>query len=177
MAAVPPLRAGRLVVRMVGGAPKAVENFVLLCTGAKGKGKEVPFLHYRGTRAHRAVRDFMFQMGDISKKADGSGGEAAVNPKGFKEEKGGLKRKFDRLGLVAMAKRDGGGAKLNSQFFVTLKADLPKLSGKYVVVGEVEEDGFSLLERINAEVARPEGDDGAGPLQSLVVAECGVLEE
>lgn len=171
---VKPLRAGRLVVRMLdsGGAPKAVENFVLLCTGAKGAGKDAPRLHYKGTRFHRAVRDFVVQGGDNSKRGDGSGGESAFG-RPLKEEKGGLKRKFDRLGLVAMAKRDGGGAKLNSQFFVTLKAELPQLTGKYVVVGEVEEECFPLLDRINAEVARPESE--GGPAQDLVVADCGVL--
>jgi peptidyl-prolyl isomerase D len=43
-------------------APKAVENFLALCTGEKGisKGSKKP-LHFKGSRFHRIVKDFVCQ--------------------------------------------------------------------------------------------------------------------
>ena len=49
-------------------APKAAQNFKILCTGEKGKGKKSGKpLQYRGVRFHRIVKGFVCQGGDIVK--------------------------------------------------------------------------------------------------------------
>lgn len=48
-------------------APKAVENFLVLCTGEKGtsKASKKP-LHFKGSRFHRIVEDFVCQGSELS---------------------------------------------------------------------------------------------------------------
>ena len=40
-------------------APKTAENFRCLCTGEKGKTKSGKALHFKGTKFHRIISDFM----------------------------------------------------------------------------------------------------------------------
>ena len=57
-------------------APNAVENFIHLCLGDKGKakGSGVP-LHYQGVRFHRLVPGSLIQGGDFA-LGNGTGGES-----------------------------------------------------------------------------------------------------
>ena len=73
----------------------------------------------------------------------------------FKDEAKGLKKKFDRPGLLAMA--NGGKNSNTSQFFIST-AELPELEGKHVVFGEVVE-GLDVVEKIQA-YYKANGDDG-----------------
>ncbi len=54
----PSIRAGRIVIDLHDSvAPKAVQNFVCLCTGERGLGKSSGKpLHYKGCRFFRIVR-------------------------------------------------------------------------------------------------------------------------
>ena len=105
-------RAERIVLELTPAvAPLAVENFVALITGEKGKGECGKMLHYLGCAFHRVVPGFVAQGGDIA-FGNGSGGESVYGKK-FKDDREGLKVKFDRyggwchrLGARVRAKRD-----------------------------------------------------------------------
>lgn len=77
-------------------------------------------LHYRGTRIHCIIKDFIIQAGDIT-KGDGSGGASIyANGKepfgyeGFDQENLGW-RPIDSAGLLCMANR-GGNKSNTSQY-------------------------------------------------------------
>eukprot|EP00899_Mesostigma_viride_P020844 jgi/Mesvir1/28761/Mv19728-RA.1 len=162
------LCAGRIVVELYDSdAPKAVENFSSLITGEKGKSKNSgKMLAYKGCPFHRIVKGFVVQGGDFV-RGDGSGGESIWGGK-FKDEKGGLKRTHDAVGVVGMA--NSGKDSNSSQFYITLVAPLKKLDGKHVVIGQVVE-GLDILKRINDTCATA---DGEPPLQPVTIADCGL---
>jgi peptidyl-prolyl cis-trans isomerase A (cyclophilin A) len=124
-------------------APKTVDNFVALATGAKdwtdprdGERKSAPL--YDGTIFHRVIGDFMIQGGDP--RGTGTGGPGYT----FEDEVSGGPS-FDRPGLLAMA--NAGPNTNGSQFFVTVTAT-PWLTGKHTIFGEVV-DGYDVVERIS----------------------------
>jgi peptidylprolyl isomerase len=160
------LRAGRVVVELYGDVPKASENFRCLCTGEKGLGKasKKP-LHYKGVKLHRMIKGKIAQGGDVV-RGDGSGGDSIYNGK-FNDEKAGLARKHDAIGVLSYA--NSGKNSNTSQFFFTL-GPMPSLDGIHVVVGKVVE-GLEVLKRIDEEAASADGT----PLQDVVIADCGVL--
>lgn len=163
-------------------APNAVKNFVGLIAGdrglAKGSGKP---LAYVGCGFHRATHA-LIQGGDFA-KGNGSGGESIWGGT-FKDDKGGLALKFERLGRSGrgvLAMCNSGPNSNGSQFFLTFCAT-PKLNGKHVVLGQVV-DGWEVLDAIEAAVAAPGdaargssssgGVDGA-PRVAITIAGCGV---
>jgi peptidylprolyl isomerase len=164
-----PLRAGRLVIELhAKQAPKAVENFVALCTGEKGVSKaSKKALHFKGSRFHRIVKDFVCQGGDFT-RGDGSGGESIYGRK-FKDERDGLKLQHQAMGTLSMA--NSGKDSNSSQFFFTLAENLTKLNGKHVVFGQVVE-GLEILRRINDEAASADGT----PRVDVIIADCGKLD-
>jgi peptidyl-prolyl cis-trans isomerase A (cyclophilin A) len=124
-------------------APKTVENFVDLATGAKewddprdGQKKSAPL--YPGTIFHRVIPGFMVQGGDPT--GTGMGGPGYQ----FEDECPPDGPGFDRPGLLAMA--NSGPNSNGSQFFVTV-APAPWLDGKHTIFGEVTE-GYDIVERI-----------------------------
>ncbi len=152
-------------------APLAVENFVALVLGSRGKGQESGCqMTYVGCHFHRIITGFVAQGGDFVKN-NGSGGECVFAGKkgGFKDDPAGLKVKLDKRGLVAMG--NSGKNTNTSQFFFTF-ADVSRLSGKHVCFGELVggDEVLALMEQC----AAAEGDDSGKPKVPVVIADCGV---
>ena len=157
-------------------APLAVENFVALILGNRGKGQESGCaLSYKGCHFHRVIKGFVAQGGDFVKN-NGSGGECVFPGKkgGFKDDPAGLKVKLDQRGMLAMG--NSGKNTNTSQFFFCL-GDQSKLTGKHVGFGKIlleEGQADHPVLAIMEQCAAAEGDDSGKPTHPIVIADCGV---
>ncbi len=124
-------------------APKTVANFVGLASGEREytdprthQKSKAPF--YDGTIFHRVIPNFMVQAGDRLGTGTGDPGYR------FEDEfQSG--RKFDKVGLLAMA--NAGPGTNGSQFFIT--TSMPGyLNGKHTIFGEVI-SGYDVVEKIS----------------------------
>ncbi|KAL7749826.1 hypothetical protein RI367_004702 [Sorochytrium milnesiophthora] len=163
---------GRVVIALTGQAPKALDNFAALCTGARGFSKQVKTarLHYLDVPFHRIVADFVCQGGDVTRR-DGSGGDSVFGGK-FNDEKQALVKGW-RKGTVAMA--NAGKNSNTSQFFLCLSDDktkYAKIEGKHVVLGEATDaESLAVLDKINSTAASASGE----PKIKVWVSNCGEL--
>ena len=150
-------------------APLAVENFVALITGEKGKSsKSGKQLHYKNTPFHRVLPGFVAQAGDIS-TGTGAGGESIFGKK-FKDDLKGLKTKLGIRGQLAMC--NTGKNSNTSQFFFSLGPTTKKLTGKHVVFGRIVE-GMDVLDLI--ETAGGTAADDGKPMVAVQIVDCGLL--
>ena len=136
-------------------APKTVENFVGLATGAKewtdprtGRKSSAPY--YNGTVFHRVIDGFMIQGGDPL--GQGTGGPGYKFADEFHP-----KRRHDKAGVLSMA--NSGPNTNGGQFFVTL-APTPWLDNKHSVFGGDRGDGRGEEDRHHRhiETGRPTGE-------------------
>ena len=153
--------AGRITFKLYyETTPKTCDNFRALCTGEKGMGKSGKPLHYKGSKFHRVIPQFMLQGGDFT-KFNGTGGESIYGEK-FKDEN--FIKKHTKPGLLSMA--NAGPNTNGSQFFITTVVT-NWLDGKHVVFGEVI-DGMNLVKRIEGT-----GAAGGKPTKTITITNCG----
>jgi cyclophilin family peptidyl-prolyl cis-trans isomerase len=156
--------AGRITFELFADAvPKTAENFRALCTGEKGVGTSGKPLHYKGSRFHRIIQQFMCQGGDFT-RGNGTGGESIYGAK-FEDEN--FTHKHTTPGLLSMA--NAGPGTNGSQFFITTVVT-PWLDGKHVVFGKVV-DGMKVVSAMEA-VGSRSGSTSA----DVVIADSGELK-
>merc|ERR1711861_48855 len=158
-------QAGRIEFELFADVtPKCAENFRALCTGEKGVGKSGKPLHYKGSKFHRVITEFMCQGGDFT-AGNGTGGESIYGGK-FPDEN--FQKRHDKPGLLSMA--NAGPNTNGSQFFITT-VPTPHLDGKHCVFGRVE-SGMEIVRDIeDLNVA-----SGDKPVLDVEIMECGELK-
>lgn len=158
-------KAGRVIMELFAdAAPKTAENFRCLCTGEKGLGISGKPLHYKGSTFHRIIPNFMCQGGDFT-RGNGTGGESIYGLK-FADEN--FVKKHTGPGVLSMA--NAGPNTNGSQFFICT-AKTAWLDGRHVVFGKVV-DGYSIVEAMEKV-----GSQSGRPLETVVIEDCGQLEE
>jgi peptidyl-prolyl cis-trans isomerase A (cyclophilin A) len=154
--------AGDIVITLFPDhAPKTVENFTGLASGAKtyrkpnaSGGDSGPF--YDGSVFHRVISGFMIQGGDPT--GTGMGGPGYQFGDEFHPE-----LRFDRPYLLAMA--NAGPGTNGSQFFITV-GPTPHLNRRHTIFGEVADAASrSVVDKI----ATTPTDRNDRPLSEVVL--------
>ncbi|XP_077298961.1 peptidyl-prolyl cis-trans isomerase D-like [Arctopsyche grandis] len=158
-------KVGRVIILLRKDiVPKTCENFRALCTGERGLGAHSGKpLHFKGSRFHKAITQFMVQGGDIVAKT-GSSGESIYGP-AFEDENFTLPH---CVGAVSMANEDKPHTN-SSQFFITT-VPCSHLNGRNVVFGRVLK-GMNII----LEIDKCEQNENNMLLEHCVIHSCGEI--
>merc|ERR1712166_578208 len=133
--------AKRVVFGLYGDVvPKTARNFATLCDGSAGMGNSGKALHFKGSKFHRVIPQFMAQGGDFT-HGDGQGGES-IYGETFADENFDIKHTKPYLLSMANAGPNTNG----SQFFITF-VETGWLDGRHTVFGEILE-GMSIVDKM-----------------------------
>jgi peptidylprolyl isomerase len=142
-------------------APRAVENFRVLCAGERADYR----LSYKGVRFHRVVAGKLLQSGDTTKHT-GQGGASIYGSPIADEDLSSRHFPF------ALCTAGTGGAS-TSQFYIVsadaTAADCARLDGQDVVFGRVVA-GFEVVRAVD----RAAGSEDGAPRVAYVVSACGM---
>ena len=152
--------AGRITIGLYAETPVTTENFRALCTGEKGTGVSGKPLHFKGSKFHRVIDNFMAQGGDFT-RGNGTGGESIYGEK-FADEN--FIVKHTKRGQLSMA--NAGPDTNGSQFFLTF-IPCDWLDGKHCVFGEVT-DGLEILDKVEAV-----GSSTGATSKAVKITDCG----
>ncbi|MEZ5200147.1 MAG: peptidylprolyl isomerase [Micropruina glycogenica] len=148
-------------------APKTVDNFVGLATGAKEyidakSGARTTGHFYDGLTFHRIIDGFMIQGG--CPEGSGRGGPGYQFGDEFHPE-----LSFNRPYLLAMA--NAGPGTNGSQFFITV-VPTPHLNRRHTIFGEVTDEASRKVVDEIAQVRTGYGDKPVEPvvIESVTVA-------
>ena len=133
------IAAGRIEVELFGEvAPKAAENFRVLCTGEKGFG-------YAGSSFYKVLAGLTVQGGDV----DGKGKGRSIYGPTFAHD--GYDIIHNKAGLVSMVNSGVGGSsgESDSRFLIQPNDDAGYLDGRYEAFGLVTK-GLDIVRRIDA---------------------------
>merc|ERR1719333_1681567 len=125
-------------------------------------GKMGKKLHYKGSKFHRIIPDFMCQGGDFT-RGNGTGGESIYGETFDDEHFKGKAGKHTGIGCLSMA--NAGPNTNGSQFFLCTSMT-SWLDGKHVVFGKVVE-GYGVVKAIES-VGSSSGKTAA----KVVIADC-----
>lgn len=145
---------GNIVIHLFSKeAPKTVANFVGLATGEKQwrdprTGQTGTAHAYDNIIFHRVIAGFMIQGGDPTGTGTGEPGYT------FADETSNGK-KFDKVGLLAMANR--GPDTNGMQWFITVSTP-EYLNGKHTIFGEVV-SGYDVVDKISKVATGANGRD------------------
>lgn len=133
---------GEITVKLYNTTPVLTDNFIGL---AKGSARYFDINAQRGTKPYYDGMIFHRVHPDLGIFSGCPWGTGRGWPGYMLNDEYSPQAKFDRPGLVSMAKLKGDN-RVGSQFFITTKAD-PRLNGKYPIIGEVI-DGMKVVKLI-----------------------------
>lgn len=151
-------KAGRMIFDLrTDVVPRTVGNFVELSSHEHKFG-------YKGSEFFRILPGYVCQGGDWLTNTGHSSMSAFARP--FSDENFALKH--DSPGILSMANQ--GRNRNGSQFFITFNP-MPRLDGKCVVFGKLEE-GYDVLRKIEAC-----GSKSGTPTQRVRISRCGEIDD
>ncbi|XP_069169086.1 uncharacterized protein [Procambarus clarkii] len=140
-------------------APQLCENFIMLCTGARGFG-------YRGSQVFRCLPGWWLQGGDFQNN-DGEGGRAALgDDELISAETTELEPRPGAVEMLCMSTNEKGKLMVGSQFFIHVK----KYSYTHVFAYVI--DGLDLVDKMTQ---LGDSTHVYRPTKTITIADSGLL--